>query len=166
MKDYLYSFLILIFLLICQLSVRTFFPSLKLIPDFLLIFIILKSLIKGYKSSVISALTGGILEDILLGDVIGTFTIVKPIISFFSSIFSGRFFAENFIIPPAAVFLATVFHEALIIILTKNFIYDFNFLSLFIDLVFPLAFINALFAFVFYLLYYFFFVKEAIDWTE
>lgn len=166
MRDYAYSFLILIFLLLCQLSVRTFFPSLIYIPDFLLVFVILKSLIKGYKSSVISALTAGMLQDILLGDFVGSFTIVKPIVAFFSSALSGRFFAENFVIPPAAVFIATIFHEILLILLKENFINNFDFISLFINVVLPLAFINASIAFVFYLLYYFLFREGAVDWIE
>ncbi|MGM0603124.1 MAG: rod shape-determining protein MreD [Bacillota bacterium] len=166
MRDYAYSFLSILFLLLCQLSVRTFFPSLKYIPDFLLIFIILKSLIKGYKSSAAAAFTAGMMQDIFLGEFIGSFTIIKPIIAFFASALSGRFFAENFVIPPVAVFMATIFHEILIILLKENFIYNFNFMPLFINVVLPLAFINASIAFIFYLLYYFFISKGVVDWTE
>ncbi|RCW49703.1 MULTISPECIES: rod shape-determining protein MreD [unclassified Halanaerobium] len=166
MRDYAYSFLILIVLLLCQLSVRTFFPSLIYIPDFLLVFVVLKSLIKGYKSSAVSALTAGILQDILLGEFIGAFTIVKPIVTFFSSALSGRFFAENFVIPPAVVFMATILHETLFILLKENFNYNFDFISLFINIILPLAFINASIAFVFYLFYYFLLSEGAVDWIE
>lgn len=154
MKKYLFNLSILIFLLICQLSIAIIFPSLKLIPDFILIYIVIRAIIFGARDSMIYAASGGLLQDVFLSSFIGIFTPVKTAVVFLAALLSGRFFPENLLVPPLGVFMATVVHELLYLLLKENYLFTANYLVLIKELILPLAALNALITFFAYLLYF------------
>ena len=154
MKKYLINFLILIFLLICQLSAAIVFPSLKLIPDFILIYVVIRAVIFGAQDAMIHGAVGGLLQDVFLTTFIGLYTPVKTAVAFLAALLSGRFFPENLLIPPLAVFMATVVHELLYLMLKENYLFTADYLVLIKEIILPLAALNALITFFVYLIYF------------
>lgn len=154
MKKYLFNILILLFLLICQLSIAIIFPSLQLVPDFILIYIVVRAIIFGAKDAMIYGAIGGVFQDVFLSSFIGLFTPVKTAVAFLAALLSGRFFPENLLIPPLGVFMATVVHELLYLLLKENYLFTANYLVLIKEIILPLAALNALITFFAYLIYF------------
>ncbi len=154
MKNYLQNLFIIILLLICQLSIGIIFPSLNLIPDLILIFIIVKAIITGSRNAMVYGFSGGLLQDAFLGSFIGIFTPIKTAAAFLAGLLSRSFFPENLLVPPLGVFAATIIHEFLYLLLKESYLFNANFLVLFKDMILPLAALNALIGFFFYLVYY------------
>lgn len=155
MKKYLINILILIFLLICQLSAAIIFPSLKLIPDFILIYVVIRAIIHGAQDAMLHGAFGGLLQDVFLNSFIGLFTPVKTAVAFLAALLSGRFFPENLLIPPLGVFMATIVHELIYLLLKENYLFTANYLLLIKEIILPLAALNALITFFVYLIYFF-----------
>lgn len=155
MKKYLKNFLILVFLLICQLSVAVIFPSLELIPDFILIYVVIRAIMFGARDAMTYGLFGGLLQDVFINSFIGIFTPVKITVAFLAALLSGRFFPENLLIPPFGVFMATIVHEIIYLLLKENYLFMANYLNLFKEIILPLAALNALLTFFVYLVYFF-----------
>lgn len=155
MKKHLINILILTFLLICQLSIAIVFPSLRLIPDFILIYVVIRAIIFGAKEAMIYGAAGGLLQDVFLTSFIGLFTPVKTAVAFLAALLSGQFFPENLLIPPLGVFMATVVHELLYLMLKENYLFTANYLVLIKEVILPLAALNALITFFVYLIYFF-----------
>ncbi|MGM0547826.1 MAG: rod shape-determining protein MreD [Bacillota bacterium] len=153
MKKYLFNLLILIFLLICQLLIGIIFPALNLIPDFILIYVVMRAIMFGAKDGMLFAATGGILQDVFLNSLIGIFTPVKTAIAFLASLLTGRFFQENLLIPPLAVFIATLIHEILYLLLKENYLFTTDYLLLFKQIILPMAILNTTITFISYLSY-------------
>lgn len=153
MKKYLFNLLILIFLLICQLLIGIIFPALNLIPDFILIYVVMRAIMFGAKDGMLLAATGGILQDVFLNSLIGIFTPVKTAIAFLASLLTGRFFQENLLIPPLAVFIATLIHEILYLLLKENYLFTTDYLLLFKQIILPMAILNTTITFISYLSY-------------
>lgn len=154
MRKYLFNISVLIFLLICQLSIAIIFPSLKLIPDFILIYVVVRAIIFGAKDAMIYGAIGGLLQDVFLASFIGLFTPVKTAIAFLAALLSGRFFPENLLVPPLGVFMATIVHELLYLLLKENYLFTANYLVLIKEIILPLAALNALITFFAYLVYF------------
>lgn len=154
MKKYLKNLSILIFLLICQVSISIIFPSLRLIPDFILIFVVVRAIIYGAQDAMILGASGGLLQDVFLNSFLGLFTPVKTAISFLAALLSGRFFPENLLIPPLTVFLATIIHEFIYLLLKENYLFTADYLLLVKEIILPLAALNALITFFVYLIYF------------
>ncbi len=154
MKKHLFNISILILLLICQLSIANIFPSLKLIPDFILIYIVIRAIIFGAKDAMIYGALGGLLQDVFLTSFIGLFTPVKTAVVFLAALLSGQFFPENLLVPPLGVFMATVVHELLYLMLKENYLFTANYLLLLKEIILPLAALNALITFFAYLIYF------------
>lgn len=155
MKKYLLNISVLIFLLIFQLTIAMFFPALNLIPDFILIYVVIRAVIYGAKDAMIYGAVGGLLQDVFITSFIGLFTPVKTAVVFLAALLSGRFFPENLLIPPLAVFLATIVHELVYLMLKENYLFAANYLTLIKEIILPLAAFNALITFFVYLIYFF-----------
>lgn len=155
MKKYLLNISVLIFLLIFQLTIAVFFPALNLIPDFILIYVVIRAIIYGAKDAMIYGAVGGLIQDVFITSFIGIFTPVKTAVAFLAAFLSGRFFPENLLIPPLAVFLATIVHELLYLLLKENYLFTANYLTLIKEIILPLAALNALITFFVYLIYFF-----------
>jgi rod shape-determining protein MreD len=74
---------------------------------------------------------------------------------FLSALLSNRFFPENLLIPPLGVFLSTIVHELLYLLLKDNYLFAANYLTLIKEIILPLAALNALITFFVYLIYFF-----------
>jgi len=155
LKKYLLNISVLIFLLIFQLTIAMFFPALNLIPDFILIYVVIRAVIYGAKDAMIYGAVGGLLQDVFITSFIGLFTPVKTAVVFLAALLSGRFFPENLLIPPLAVFLATIVHELVYLMLKENYLFAANYLTLIKEIILPLAAFNALITFFVYLIYFF-----------
>jgi len=155
LKKYLLNISVLVFLLIFQLTIAMFFPALNLIPDFILIYVVIRAVIYGAKDAMIYGAVGGLLQDVFITSFIGLFTPVKTAVVFLAALLSGRFFPENLLIPPLAVFLATIVHELVYLMLKENYLFAANYLTLIKEIILPLAAFNALITFFVYLIYFF-----------
>jgi len=155
LKKYLLNISVLIFLVIFQLTIAIFIPSLKIIPDFILIYVVIRAIIFGARDAMIYGAVGGLLQDVFITSFIGLFTPVKTAIAFLAALLSGRFFPENLLVPPLAVFLATIVHELVYLMLKENYLFTANYLTLIKEIIMPLAALNALITFFVYLIYFF-----------
>lgn len=155
MKKYFSKFLIIIFLLILQLVIPVIFPSLNLVPDFILIYLVISAIISGEKNIMFIAAFGGLLQDLFINSFLGLFSPIKTAVVFLATILSGRFFPENIIIPPLGVFMATIIQEMLYLLLKENYLFVADYSKLILEIILPLAALNALIAFVVYLIYLF-----------
>lgn len=153
LKKYIFNFIILICLLVFQLLLPLMIPSLKLIPDFVLIYVVIRAIIFGAKDGMIYGAFGGLIQDVFLNSFFGLFTPLKIAVAFLTALFSGRFFPENLFIPPFAVFMASIVHELFYLLLKENYLFAANYLELFKEIILPLAAVNALLTLIIYLFY-------------
>lgn len=136
-----------------QLSLPIIFPSLNLIPDFILIYVVIRAIMFGAKDAMIYGAVGGLIQDVFLNSFFGIFTPVKIAVAFLAALLSGRFFPENLLVPPLGVFMATVVHELLYLFLKENYLFTANYIQLFKEIIVPMAALNALLTFIIYLIY-------------
>ena len=141
--------------MIFQLTIAIFIPSLKIMPDFILIYVVIRAIIFGARDAMIYGAVGGLLQDVFITSFIGLFTPVKTAIAFLAALLSGRFFPENLLVPPLSVFLATIVHELVYLVLKENYLFAANYLTLIKEIILPLAALNALITFFVYLIYFF-----------
>lgn len=155
MRKHLINILILIILLVFQLSIKVFFPSLKLVPDLILIYVVSRAIIFGNREDVFYGSFGGLIQDVFLSPFIGFFTPVKTAVVFLAELLSGRFFPENFLVVPLGVFAATIVHEILYLLVKENYLFAADYIFLLKEIILPLAALNALITFFLYLIYYY-----------
>ncbi len=154
-RELLYSILI-IFLIILQLTIKVLLPDIGLVPDFLLIITIISAIVGGRKQGMIAGFFTGIIQDVFSFGSFGVYTLLKLLLGFVFGFMETHFFRENFVIPPLTVFLGTLIQEFLVILLNENLIFAVNYFSVLIEVILPLAGINALVGFIFYVFYYYY----------
>lgn len=132
-------------------------PSLPVIgtrPDFLLITLLIIGLLNGRRFGVGVGLAAGLLQDLFLGGMFGIYTIAKSLIGGLAGFLDGKIYKENFILPPLIIFLATLVHELLIILLSRELLFRINFLYSLQNIILPGALVNALVGTVIYFIFY------------
>ncbi len=123
-------------------------------PDLLLIMMVVTGLLNGTQYGVSTGFCAGILQDLFLGGMFGIYTIVKSLVGGLSGLLEGKIYRENFILPPVLIFIATIIHEALVILLSQELLFKVNFLYFFKKLIMPEAVVNSLLGAVIYFLVY------------
>ena len=123
-------------------------------PDFLLVTILVIALLHGSRYGSAFGLLAGLLQDLFLGGLFGVYTIVKAITGGLSGFIDGKIYKENFILPPLVVFISTIIHEFLLILLSEKLLFNLDFIYFLQKLILPAALVNAIFAFFVYLLFY------------
>lgn len=147
---YKYSFLIT-YLLLASILQGTIGEIYGAKPDFILLGILAVSLLRGGKEGVTAGITGGIIEDILIGISGGFFTVAKSCIAVLTLIARTCITADYFIIPIVTGFMGTIIHEALFYVLVnfahwKTLNFDFK------NNIFPTAIVNAVISPIIFLL--------------
>ncbi|MFP4016943.1 MAG: hypothetical protein ACLFUI_07900, partial [Halanaerobiales bacterium] len=66
----------------------------------------------------------------------------------------GVVFKEKILIPPVIIFLMTVIHETLIILLSENLIFNVNYFNVLKSIILPGALLNAIIGIFIYFIYY------------
>lgn len=122
-------------------------------PDLVLILVVLVGFSEGSAWSSLYGFGGGVVQDILGGQVVGLSAFSKAIVGFASGLVERTIFVENVLLPMGAIFVASI---------VNDFSYaGFNFLlgeqialsKLFFDIALPTAAYNALLMPLVYLIY-------------
>ncbi len=108
---------ILLICLILQVSDILVIKGIK--PDLLLILSVCFSLNQGAQKGAIFGFIAGLLEDIFSAAMMGMNALTKTLIAFFVGWYSPNFFKENLIVSVVIVFIASIFHNLAIFILSN-----------------------------------------------
>lgn len=112
MGAFIYA-LILILTLVIQTTLLSTWSFLVVVPDLILVLVVLFSLINGPKFGVKFGFFGGLVLDLLFGEMIGLGALTKMIIGLVVGLGTLRFYKENYIIPLVSVVIATVVDQCL-----------------------------------------------------
>ena len=129
MQKFLKYIFILIFTLILQVTIFSYYPVNGIKPDLLLVVVVISSLISGSSMGIKTGFGAGTLQDVFLGGIFGKYTISKILIGSISGIFSGKIYKKNYIFPPLLIFGVTLIQENLIILLSKKILFNINYLE-------------------------------------
>ncbi len=123
-------------------------------PDLLLVMVIVTALLKGPKIGIVAGFFAGTLQDVFLGVLLGILTITKMAIGGMAGLVEGQIFKENYFLPPVIVFVFTLIHGGLTILISENLLFNIHIISFFKREILPEAFFNGLIAFIIYLAFY------------
>lgn len=118
------TFLVLVLLSVIGLILQsTIFNDLSIAgvkPDFILIFIVFYSIIRGHKKGAAAGFVLGLMEDIYLGRFIGMNALAKGLTAFAAGWLTRGAFSENLFVPIITTFLSTLFNNFIFLILGKT----------------------------------------------
>jgi len=153
-KRLIFYLLFLVLVLLIQTALPPSLPIIGPRPDLLLITILVTGLLKGTKCGVGTGFWAGLLQDLFLGGMFGIYTIVKSVTGGLAGLLEGKIYKENFILPPVIIFIATLIHEVLVILLSEELLFKIDFIYFFRRVILPEAVVNGLLGVVIYLLFF------------
>lgn len=121
-------------------------------PDFLLILAVIAGLLSGVKYGAGVGFITGSLQDLFLGGFFGIFSIIKVVVASLAGLVEGTLFKERLFIPPLVIFIATIIHEFLVIILSEQLLFNVNIINALKTSILPEAIVNGLLGYLFYLI--------------
>lgn len=86
-------------------------------PDFLLIVVVTYGFLEGPVVGSVCGFFAGLLQDLLLMTTLGLNALSKTIVGYLSGMVEQKIFSENFILPMAAIFAATLISESIFVAL-------------------------------------------------
>lgn len=152
-KKFIINLFIIFIVLIIQLIIPPLFSA-GIKPDLLLVFVIVVGLLDGTRVGGLYGFITGMLQDLILGGMFGLYTIVKAFSGGIVGFLEGIIFKEKIIFIPLIIFIATYFHEFMIILLSEQLIFNIDFVYVIKSMILPEAIINSLIGFIVYFLYY------------
>ncbi len=153
-------FLTVACVLILQLTVFSFYPIAGVKPDLLLVLVINTALLAGPRIALATGFCLGMLQDLFLGGMFAVYTIVNTVLGGFIGFAEGHFYKKNVLIPPLVVFISTLIHEFLTILLSKELIFNVNYLHVLKSLILPTAIYNAILGLILYIILYRIFINR------
>ncbi|ACL70171.1 rod shape-determining protein MreD [Halothermothrix orenii] len=150
MKKIVWYVLLFTLIIIIQLTI----PPRTLHFDLFLVTIIVMGLIKGSKAGAWTGFIGGNIQDLFLGGMFGTYTIVKLIMGGLSGLLEKEFFKENPVVPVATIFIASIFHGLLVILITEELLFNINLFTALRQTILPEAFFNSIAGIIIYYIVY------------
>ncbi|MDD4798998.1 MAG: rod shape-determining protein MreD [Clostridia bacterium] len=157
-------FLILVLItFVLQQTLAAEIAVFNIAPNFLLFIVVFSSF---YFPSLKAAAIGGsigLFYDLIQGKYLGLETLSLAAVAFVVSLWSRRFYKDNYLIPIIAVFLATIGYGALFLLLSRLAGLYLPFWSSLIFFVFPQAVYNAVLAPLFYLPVFIFFLRQTAE---
>ena len=126
-----------------------------IIPDLLLIIVLFSGLFEGSRSGLISGFILGMIQDLLLGGMLGVFTITKTLLGGVSGLLKNKVYKSNYIIPPLLVLASSIVQEFLILLLSKDLLFRVNYLEAFESSIFPFSLYNAVLSIIVYIGFYY-----------
>lgn len=154
MKRNLVNILVVIMALIFQVIYPPDFIFEGVRPDFLLVVSVVIGLIWGVRYGAGLGFVAGLLQDLFLGSMFGIYTVVKLFAGGVAGFMDGIVFKEKIFIPPVIIFIMTIIHETLIILLSESLIFNVNYLAVLKSIILPGALLNAIIGFIVYSIYY------------
>ncbi len=116
-------YLVVVFLtfgcLVLQSTVLQYLTVGGVTPGLVLVVAVLCSIFQEPKRGTVIGAICGLMEDIFLGRFIGMNALAKGLTSLIIGWFAQRAFRENILLPIMAMFLATLFNEAVFLIIGK-----------------------------------------------
>jgi rod shape-determining protein MreD len=124
------------------------------IPDLLLIIVTFLAINYG---KTVGGLTGfgvGFLQDLFSGGLFGINAISKAIVGYLYGILQDKIYKRKLVVPPLAVFVATIANQFLVIFFTDYLLSLLSWKVMFTDVIIPLALCNAALAVIIYPILY------------
>ena len=140
--------------LIFQLTVLAFHPVMGVKPDLFLVFVINTALLAGPKFGLLTGFCLGMLQDLFLGGMFAIYTIINTVLGGFIGFSEGHFYKKNVFIPFLATFIFSLLHEFLTILLSKELIFNVNYLQAFKSIILPTAIYNSILGLILYIILY------------
>lgn len=114
------SFILGIFVLINLIFQETFFELIAIAgvkPDLLLVLIVFSALLDGPITGLKMGLAIGLLQDMVTGKYFGLYALSGMAIGYLVGLVETRIFKENYLVPVVVLFIGTIFHEFLYLLL-------------------------------------------------
>ncbi len=147
-------FLAIIIGFILEITVFSFHPVAGVKPDLLLVIIVVGGLLSGVKTGFFLGFLAGTLQDSFLGGMLGILTLVKLIVGCLNGFIEGHFFKENYLLPPLFVFVFTLIHETIVILFSRQLLFNINYVKILQTVIIPEAIYNAILGFILYIIFY------------
>jgi rod shape-determining protein MreD len=129
----------------------------QITPDLVLMMTISYGLLRGPDQGLLFGLGAGFFVDLLSGGIIGVSALSKMIAGFSAGFMEKNIFKDNLLVPAITVFIGTIVCESFNMIMYTAFKANIDIWYNLLTKVFPLAFLNVLFA---PLIYHFFLRME------
>ncbi len=147
-------FLITVCSIILQLTVFSYYPICGVKPDLFLILVINIALLTGPKMGLGFGFCLGMFQDLFLGGMFGVYTIINSVLGGLIGFSEGRFYKKSILIPPLTIFVFTLIHEFLIVLLSEELIFTVDYLKMFKSIILPTAIYNSVLGLILYFIIY------------
>jgi rod shape-determining protein MreD len=138
------SILLLISVALIQSTVMPHLTLWGVKPDLMLLVVISWSLLRGAREGIVWGVIGGFCLDLFSGAPFGLSALALLIVSFFSGLGEATVFRTHVILPLATVFLASLAHDLIFLLVLKTLGWPVTWLGSFIRLVLPASLLNVL----------------------
>jgi len=118
---YLAFIFIIILVLVFQGSFLSYFFAQGRMPDLVLVIVLCLTFLTDEKKGMLIGIIAGFLQDIIFGPLLGVFSLAKMLAAFLAGLISREIYKDQIIGPTLAVFLLTIFHEAVVFLLVSLF---------------------------------------------
>lgn len=162
---YLIYALLIMFSLVIQTTVLSMWPFLQVSPDLLLIIIVVFSLLNGPIFGAKFGFVAGLALDLLTGNMIGLYGIIRMLIGFSVGLIASRFYKENYVVPLFCVILATLLDQIFYLLGLLVFGRVVPWIFAFQQVLLPLCIYNGILCLLLYIRL-FYFNKKIIYWDE
>jgi len=122
LKLYLFISLSLVSALLLEGSVLVFFMADRVLPDLILVIVICLGFILGEQRGALVGLVAGLLQDIVLGSVLGFFALAKMLLGYGAGLLGRDLYQDQLFAPALLVGLGTLTHETILLFLVNRFI--------------------------------------------
>jgi len=153
-------FLITVCSIILQLTVFSYYPIYGVKPDLFLILVINIALLSGPKKGLGMGFCLGMLQDLFLGGMFGVYTIIKSVLGGLIGFSEGHFYKKSILISPLTIFVFTLLHEFLIVLLSEELIFTVDYLKMFKSIILPTAIYNSILGLILYFIIYIIFINR------
>lgn len=154
MKKPLYYIFFFIISIIIQLKFKLFLPDFKQVPDFLLIMVVFTALFSGSRTGVIIGFLVGLTQDIFLGGIFGSYTLIKSVLGGAAGLMEGKIYKKNILIPPLIVFIISFLQDFFIILFSERMLFNIDFWQVLKIYILPFSFYNMIFSSIIYVVSY------------
>lgn len=115
------TFLIIILLIIVQSSFLVLIQVKGIVPDFVLIFMVFWCIQKSRYQCVILGFIGGLLQDLMGGDLLGVFALSRSVACYLSCSFPWNRYEQNYLTFGLILSTATFAHQVIyLVVVSRN----------------------------------------------
>lgn len=166
MKKMLAYIGILLLVIILQVSFFSRLPAAEYGPDLILVLVFCAGFFEGSKKGSLIGFVAGMLQDVLLGEAFGIYTVSRVIIGAFAGRVKDNIFPGKLPLVGLIIFGFTLAHEILIFLLSEEVILRITPFDAFRQNFLPTAVYTMFVGTILYTVVYYLLVGEGMDYEE